>query len=353
MNNYQKSRPNYVCKKCHYYTSKYSDFIKHETTRKHLKNSLEINGNQNVSAYYDCSYCKYNTCIKSNYDKHLLSEKHKRNVSGEPKDSKHICSQCNKEYLNNSGLWKHKKNCVVINETKENLQNTFTPALFMEILKENKEIQNVLIEQNKELQNKLLEHSKQIIELTSKQMVVNNNSNNTNNTNSNNTQNNQFNIQFFLNDTCKDAINIDQFIKDIQISISDLENVGNQGYVQGISDIIIKNMRTLGLTKRPMHCTDIKRETIYIKDADKWEKDSEGKPKLKNAISRVAKKNLAKFQDWYKDHPEATVLDTKDYEMSHKLIRESFGDGDLDVLQNKVVKQLTKETHVDKGNSLV
>jgi len=353
MNNYQKNLPNYVCKKCDYYTSKYSDFNKHETTRKHLKNSLEINGNQNVSAYYDCSYCKYNTCIKSNYDKHLLSEKHKKNVSGEHKDPKHICSQCNKEYLNNSGLWKHKKNCIVINETKENLQNTFTPALFMEIIKENKEIQNVLIEQNKELQNKLLEqnaeHHKQIIELTSKQMIVNNNTN----TNSNNTQNNQFNIQFFLNDTCKDAINIDQFIKDIQISISDLENVGNQGYVQGISDIIIKNMRTLGLTKRPMHCTDVKRETIYIKDADKWEKDADGKPKLKNAISRVAKKNLAKFQDWYKDHPEATVLDTNDYEMSHKLIRQSFGDGDLDVLQNKVVKHLVKETHVDKSSNTI
>ena len=362
MNNYQKSRPTFFCKYCHYYAYKLSDYTKHESTRKHLKNSLEINGNQNVSAYYDCSYCKYNTCIKSNYDKHLLSEKHKKNVSGEHKDPKHICSQCNKEYLNNSGLWKHKKNCVVINDTKENLQNTFTPNLIIEILRENKEIQNVLIEQNKELQNKLLQkeselqnklleqnaqHHKQIIELTSKQMIVNN-------TNSNNTQNNHFNVQVFLNDTCKDAINIDQFIKDIQISISDLENVGNQGYVQGISDIIIKNLRTLELTKRPMHCTDIKRETIYIKDADKWEKDSDGKPKLKNAISRVAKKNLAKFQDWYDIHPEATVLDTNDYEMSHKLIRQSFGDGDLDVLQNKVVKQLSKETYVDKSsNTLV
>jgi hypothetical protein len=226
----------------------------------------------------------------------------------------------------------------------------------MEILKENKEIQNVLIEQNRELQNKILEqnaeHHKQIIELTSKQMIVNN-TNNTNNTNSNNTQNNHFNIQFFLNDTCKDAINIDQFIKDIQISISDLENVGNQGYVQGISDIIIKNMRTLGLTKRPMHCTDIKRETIYIKDADKWEKDSDGKPKLKNAINRVAKKNLAKFQDWYDIHPEATVLDTKDNEMSHKLIRQSMGNGEADVLQNKIVKHLVKETYVDKSSNIM
>jgi DNA polymerase III alpha subunit (gram-positive type) len=362
MINSQKNLPKYFCKLCDYNTSKLTDFNKHESTRKHFlmtKNeNLAILGNDKFStnlANHNCSYCNYTTNSKSSYDKHLLSEKHKKNISGEPKDPKHICSQCNKEYLNYNALWKHKKNCIVINDPQpENLQNTFTPNLIIEILRENKEIQNVLIEQNKELQNKLLEqnaeHHKQIIELTSKQMIVNNNNNNTN---SNNTQNNHFNIQFFLNDTCKDAINIDQFIKDIQISISDLENVGNQGYVQGISDIIIKNMRTLGLTKRPMHCTDIKRETIYIKDADKWEKDSEGKPKIKNVISRVAKKNLAKIQDWYKDHPEVTVLDSKDYEMSHKLIRQSFGDGDLDVLQNKVVKQLTKEIHVDKSSNAI
>ena len=355
-----KTDNNYICNVCNYVSSNKHHYNKHLATLKHTNksncSSLEINGNEkNETNNFHCGACNFQCKYQSNYDKHLLSEKHKKNISGELNKTTHICSQCNKEYLNYNALWKHKKNCIVINETKENLQNSFTPALFMEIIKENKEIQNVLIEQNKELQNKLLEqnaeHHKQIIELTSKQMIVNNN---TNNTNSNNTQNNQFNIQFFLNDTCKDAVNIDQFIKDIQISISDLENVGNQGYVQGISDIIIKNMRTLGLTKRPMHCTDVKRETIYIKDADKWEKDSEGKPKLKNAISRVAKKNLAKFQDWYNDHPEATVLDTKDYEMSHKLIRQSFGDGDLDVLQNKVVKQLTKETHVDKSsNTLV
>ena len=319
-----KKRKDYSCESCAFNTCNKYDFVKHELTRKHLKN-VELNQSSNLN-------------VKNSHQ--------------------HICSNCDKIYYNKSSHWYHSKKCSQKPLEKKQVENTFTPALFMEIIKENKELQNVLIEQNKELQNKILEqnaeHHKQLVELASKQMVVNNNTNNTNNTNSNNTQNNQFNIQFFLNDTCKDAINIDQFIKDIQISISDLENVGNQGYVQGISDIIIKNMRTLGLTKRPMHCTDIKRETIYIKDADKWEKDSDGKPKIKNVISRVAKKNLAKFQDWYKDHPEATVLDTKDNEMSHKLIRQSFGDGDIDVLQNKVVKQLTKETYVDKSsNTLV
>jgi hypothetical protein len=309
-----------------------------------------------------CNICAFNTSNKYDFERHESTRKHTKNVelnqssiSNVKNSHEYICSNCNKTYYNKSSHWYHSKKCSQKPlETRENLQNTLTPDLFMAIIKENKELQNVLIEQNRELQNKILEqnaeHHKQLVELASKQMVVNNNTN----TNSNNTQNNHFNIQLFLNNTCKDAINIEQFIKDIQISISDLENVGNQGYVQGISDIIIKNMRTLGLTKRPMHCTDIKRETIYIKDADKWEKDSQEKPKLKSFINRVAKKNLAKIPEWYKDHPEVTVLDSKDYEMNHKLIRQSFGDGDIDVLQNKVVKQLVKETYVDKcSNSLV
>jgi hypothetical protein len=312
-----------------------------------------------------CNICAFNTSNKYDFERHELTRKHTKNVelnqssiSNVKNSHEYICSNCDKIYYNKSSHWYHSKKCSQKPlEIRENLQNTLTPDLFMAILKENKEIQNVLIEQNKELQNKILEqnaeHHKQLVELASKQMVVNNNTNNTN-TNSNNTQNNHFNIQLFLNNTCKDAINIEQFIKDIQISISDLENVGNQGYVQGISDIIIKNMRTLGLTKRPMHCTDIKRETIYIKDADKWEKDSEEKPKMKSFINRVAKKNLAKIQDWHREHPEVHVLDSNDYEMNHKLIRQSFGDGDLDVLQSKVVKQLAKETYVDKAsNSLV
>ena len=294
-----------------------------------------------------CEKCNFTTSRLSQYNAHLITAKHKRITNDDnffPDPSTHECI-CGKKYIHRQGLYKHKKKCTHVSNTIENstkvdqtLENTMVlndaslnlHVIVLDLLKQNNELQ------------------KQLIEL-SKEKTINMNTN----TNSNNTQNNHFNIQLFLNDTCKDAINIDQFIKDIQISISDLENVGNQGYVQGISDIIIKNLRTLELTKRPMHCTDIKRETIYIKDADKWEKDSEGKPKLKSAISRVAKKNLTKIQDWYKDHPEVTVLDSKDYEMSHKLIRQSFGDGDLDVLQNKVVKQLTKEIHVDKSSNAI
>lgn len=299
---------------------------------------------------YSCESCAFSTSNKYDFEKHELTRKHIKNVElnhiehfNEKKRNQYICSHCDKIYSNKSSLWYHSKKCTHVsseNPAKDEpkLENTMVlndaslnlHVIVLDLLKQNNELQ------------------KQLIEL-SKEKSINMN----NNTNSNNTQNNHFNVQVFLNDTCKDAINIDQFIKDIQISITDLENVGNQGYVQGISDIIIKNMRTLGLTKRPMHCTDVKRETIYIKDADKWEKDSDGKPKIKNIISKVAKKNLAKFQDWYNLHPEVNVLDSQDYEMSHKLIRQSMGNGEADVLQNKVVKHLAKETYVDKNNCLI
>ena len=341
---------------------------------------------QKVAPEFFCEKCNYNTSKKSSYDKHLLTAKHKMLTNDYIKVAKScsefICCKCNKIYKSRVGLYLHKKKCSLVVENpakvQQKLENTMVlsdpsltplknsngipfdsstklPVMISNDAPSERLISNDngynlsaivldLLKQNNELQ-------KQLIELSKEKSIVMNNCTTNGNTNN---MNNHFNIQVFLNDKCKDAINIDQFIKDIQISITDLENVGNQGYVQGISDIIIKNLRTLELTKRPMHCTDIKRETIYIKDADKWEKDSEDKPKIKNVINRVAKKNLAKIQDWYKDHPEVTVLDSKDYEMNHKLIRQSFGDGDLDVLQNKVVKHLVKEVYVDKtSNSIV
>jgi len=304
---------------------------------------------QKVALNFYCEKCNYITSKKSSYNKHVLTVKHNLLTSVNKKVAKSCseftCCNCSKVYKSRVGLYLHKKKCSHVSDTiienpakvEPKLENTMVlndaslnlTAIVLDLLKQNNELQ------------------KQLIELSKEKSIVMNHCN----TNSGN--NNHFNIQVFLNDKCKDAINIDQFVKDIQISISDLENVGNQGYVQGISDIIIKNMRILDLTKRPMHCTDIKRETIYIKDADKWEKDTEEKPKLKSAINGVAKKNLAKIRDWYQDHPEVTVLDSKDYEMNHKLIRQSFGDGDLDVLQNKIVKHLVKEVYVDKSSNAI
>jgi len=237
--------------------------------------------------------------------------------------------ECGKQYKYRQGLHNHKKKCSQITQKMENTmvpnnENINLNVLVIDLLKQNQELQ------------------KQLIELSKEKTITNTNSHN-------NTQNNNhFNLQFFLNETCKDAITADQFVKDIQISFGDLENIGNQGYVQGFTDIILKQLRTLDVTKRPFHCTDVKRETIYIKDADAWKKDTEEKTKLKNVIEKVAHKGRSNVNSWQQTHPEVAVLDSQEYDMNHKILRNTWGDGETEKLQEKVVKNIVKEVHVDK-----
>jgi hypothetical protein len=254
--------------------------------------------------------------------------------------SKHVCS-CGKIYKYRQGLHKHAKTCLpkpsentmVIGNSNSNSNSnsnnvgTGSNEIIFELLKQNQEFKELIVEQNK-----------QLLELAREPKTVTNNNNNTNN----------FNLHFFLNTTCKNAISADEFVENIQITFDDLENVGNSGYVKGITDIIMKQLRTLELTERPFHCTDVKRETIYIKEADAWNKDNDEKTKMKTVIGKVARKNLCKIKEWNREHPGINVLDSKDYEMGHKIIRQSFGDGEDDKLQNEVVKNLAKEVRVDK-----
>ena len=270
---------------------------------------------------YNCEICAFESSNKFDYDRHILTRKHINNAKSnhfEPKNAKkrnviieHVCSQCNKTYNSKSGLWSHKKKCTIVGqENPDESTNTFTPDLFIEMLKENKEIQNVLIEQNKELQNKLLEqnaeHHKQIIELAKNQSITNNTTNN------NTTNNTQFNLNFFLNETCKDAMNITDFVNSLQVQIADLEKTGKIGYVEGISGIFLRGLRELDYTMRPIHCTDLKRETVYVKDENSWEKDDEEKAKLKLAIQRVARKNMRTLPKWQEENPDFRILDTKE-----------------------------------------
>jgi hypothetical protein len=202
---------------------------------------------------------------------------------GEHEEIKYICCNCNKQYINNSGLWKHKKKCLPFDNKKETkkLQNIFTPTdgisqtsiittdIFFEVLKESKELQQVLIEQNKDLQNKLLEQNNKLLEKDNILIEQNNKiielASKPININSHNT-NNQFNLQFFLNETCKDAMNIVDFVNSLQLTIDDFETTGKLGFVDGISRIFIKELKKLETEKLPIHCTDFKRETVYIKD---------------------------------------------------------------------------------------
>ena len=295
-----------------------------------------------------CEKCKYDTSRQSQYATHLLTAKHTRMTNDDnflPNPSAHTCC-CGKTYKYRQGLHKHTLKCsqkssfetnvsvnddVFVNTFEEPLQNTMVPFLdnttVLELIKQNQEFKELLIEQNKKL-----------MEYASEPKTVTNSNNN----------NQQFNLQFFLNETCKDAITMDQFVKSIKITNGDIENVGNQGYVQGFTDIILKQLRTLDITKRPMHCTDVKRETIYIKDTDKWNKENNEKSKLKNAIGKVAHNTRAGVSTWYRTHPEVGVLDSNDYDMNQKIVRNTWGDGDADVLQEKVIKNIVKEVQVSK-----
>jgi len=299
--------------------------------------------------------CDYNTSNKSDFDKHNLTRKHEIRTNSnqfEPKISQAnlvSCNNCKKKYTSKSGLWYHEQRCTVKenNDTKPEakMENTIvtTPTVTatepksIEIMKE---MMMEMFRSNNELKNAL-------IEIAREPKVINNNI--TNNTQQNNTQNNSFNLQVFLNEKCKDAITANQFANNIEVSMSDLQNVGNKGYVEGLSQIIINELRKLDITKRPFHCTDLKREIIYVKDADAWNKDNEEKSKLKVIIGQVAGKNLNKLYEWQAEHPDILVLDSDDYETNHKLLYQSHGGlTELSVLKDKVIKLIAKEIHLDK-----
>jgi Txe/YoeB family toxin of Txe-Axe toxin-antitoxin module len=205
-------------------------------------------------------------------------------------------------------------------------------------MKENNELKGMMMEQN----NKMMEQQNIVLEIAK---------NGTHNTTTNNTNshNKAFNLQFFLNETCKDAMNITDFVESIQYQLSDLEKMGEIGYVEGITNIIVKNLNALDVTQRPLHCTDKKRETIYIKDEDKWEKD-EDKNKIRKAIKKVANKNARLIQKFKEKHPDYNEYHSKYSTQYHKLIIESFGgsgDNDLEK-EDKIICNIAKSIVVEK-----
>jgi hypothetical protein len=295
-----------------------------------------------LSPKYFCEYCDYNTSKKSNLDNHFKSKKHESMVSKlnsndfKPNSAaKYSCKNCGKEYKDNSGLWRHKKVCD-FEENKEPLKEEITDKeLIIMLIKQNSQ----LIEKNNDLAEKNIELFKNI-----------NSTNNSHNNNTTNSHNKAFNLNFFLNETCKDAMNIMDFVDSIKLQLSDLEKVGELGYVDGISNIITTNLKAIDVNKRPVHCTDKKRETIYIKDEDKWEKEEEDKKKLRKAIKRVAFKNQNLIPDYKKEHPDYNKYHSKISDKYNKIIVESMGGtGNNDIeKEDKIIKNISNTTLVNK-----
>jgi hypothetical protein len=310
--------PNFECVNCEYITCNKKDFNKHLMTRKHIiRTKLPLNDNKN------------------NFEKHsdILLE-----ITDDNAFKKYICNGCKKSYSHHSGLSRHNKLCKIKNINNTDVINILEqPNMVIELIKQNQEFKDLLSDQNKIIM-KLAENQ------------GNNSSNITNNI-MNNSNNKTFNLQFFLNETCKDAMNIKDFVDTLQISLEDLEKVGSEGFVEGISSIFINALKKLDIHKRPIHCSDLKRETVYLKDEDIWKKDNDKKEHLKKIVELIAYKNQSKIFEWKAAHPDYKDSDSKTNDWYLQIVIQCSGgknDAEDERLYDKIVKNITKEVTINK-----
>jgi hypothetical protein len=288
-----------------------------------------------------CELCDYKCFKKYNWEKHILSLKHKKYSDGNIEQQKvaksgnklsnisliYTCEFCEKIYESRNGLWKHKKKCNI--STIEDMCN--------EELSD-KELMVMIVKQNSQLLD-----------------VIKNWTHNTissNNNNSNNNSNNKtFNLQFFLNETCKDAINISDFVNSIKPQLADLENTGRVGYVEGISNIILNNLNNLNNHERPLHCSDQKREVIYIKDNNEWIKENDDKPILTKAIKVIANENIKNIGEWRNLNPDCTDSDSMKNNLYLKIVSNAMSGSTAEESSkniNKIISNVAKEVIIDK-----
>jgi hypothetical protein len=296
-----------------------------------------------VAINFCCKNCDYNTSRKSSYEKHVLSTKHNllTNVNEKLQESCKIistftCTKCSKVYKSRVGLWKHNKLCMDNQEFLQFQNNPTNPSLLLEVLKQNQEFKDLIVEQNK--QNQQL--TKQVLELSKETKSITNNINN-----------NKFNMNFFLNEQCKDALNITDFVSSLTLKLTELEQVGQLGYVEGISKIFIRGLKELDIYKRPIHCSDIKREVLYVKDQDSWEKENEEKQRIQRAIQKIAHKNIQQIPIWSEKYPQCKDSTNKKNDEYLQIINESMGGGNAlqrEEYMQKIIKNVAKEVVIEK-----
>ena len=295
------------------------------------------------AATFFCEACDFKCSKQSNYNNHLTTAKHKLRINGNNLEFKsYCCESCNKSYKSAHGLWYHKKKCEKMPKMPD--FPNFPPdtivdkQLILELIKQNQ----TLIFENKEFKELLVDQSNKMVELASKPSIINANTNCNNN-------NKQFNLQVFLNEKCKNAMNMSEFLDTIKIVDDDFENIGKLGYVQGISNIFIKGLQELDETIRPMHCNDLKRETLYIKENDSWNKD-DNKQKIRNAIAMIAHKNLKYIPIWTDANPSSFDVTTKKNDLYMKIANQvtTAITPDDDSGINKIIRNVANKVIIDK-----
>jgi len=294
-----------------------------------------------------CKSCEYSCSKQSEFNKHIVTAKHKMVVNGSKKISKisktnnneYECV-CGKTYKYDSGYYRHKKVCRSTNiqvdsntHVKEHVDDSAnnTMTTMMELIRQNQEFKELIVEQNKHL-----------LELSQKPTTTNNTINN---------NNQKFNLNFFLNEQCKDAINMSEFLENMTLDIEDLTETGRLGYVGGISRIFINKLREMDTYKRPLHCTDLKRETLYIRENDEWFKENDSKKKFNDIIAHVANKNCKTIKQWTEEHPNYNKVDTQEnieYVMLCQAMLGGFGEQENRQHRDRIVRNLIKEVIVNK-----
>jgi hypothetical protein len=306
------------------------------------------NNAENASIFI-CEKCDFKCCKKSNYEKHLTTRKHQTDDNELHKKEqkmpkKHRCI-CGKEYNFRQGLYTHRKTCDYqensdcSNESNTNEHDTKDDKIDF-LIKENIDFKKIildLVKNNSDFQKQALDMQSKMIDVYKPGNTI------ISQTNSNNKT---FNLQVFLNEDCKDAMNLSEFVNSLQLQLSDLDNMGKLGYTEGISKIIMTEMNELEQTKRPVHCSDIKRETLYVKDEDKWEKEQPDYPKLNKAIRKIEQKNFGLMSEWQAEHPTYMESTSEENNEFLKLVAQTVN-GTPDNI-NKVIKKIAKEVVIDK-----
>jgi hypothetical protein len=285
-----------------------------------------------------CENCDFKCSKLGDYNRHLLTSKHiKANDANFKRQINLTCETCNNSFKHASSLSRHKKKCQEVVNIEP-------------LLEEKPDIIDLLINENKEFKNVIIELFKNNSELQKQMMEVCKNGNVNNTTINNNSHNKTFNLQFFLNEQCKDAMNIMDFVNTFQLQFSDFEKIGEVGYVEGISKIIIDKLNGMDIYKRPIHCSDAKREIMYVKDKDVWEKENAMNSKLRLAIKYISKKNSDMVRPWLVKHPGALYSDHHLSDAYQMMIIESMGgnSGTLEQCENKIIRKISKMVLIDK-----
>jgi len=312
---------------------------------------------------YNCKPCGFTTDNKTDYERHLTRKKHilkSMPITEQPSSisNTYTCHSCHKSFKCRTSIYKHKAVCKEVKVTTESTvtacaapTSTSTPTTtpteqyLLEVITKNQELTSammILIQQNTELQSKMVE------------FCMNNptSHNNNNNTNSHNTitncNNPTFNMNMFLNEKCKDAMNMKDFVNSIQLNMTDMENVSRLGYVEGMSNIFIDNLQKTDVYKRPVHCSDVKRETLYVKDDNEWQKEGPDHAKMTNAVLAVEQKNVALVNEWAKANPRCLNSNTRENETYFRLSKAAT-DGEKDGNIDKVIRKVAKRVVIEKA----